>query len=77
MHVATIKARWGKALSLRSKATEIRDVDDWSILTIPYSLERDIVSEVLWHGPDAVILEPEHLRDSVVSALQEIVEAHG
>jgi len=77
VHVATIKARWGKALSLRSKATEIRDVDDWSILTVPYSLERDIVSEVLWHGPDVVILEPEQLRDSVVSALQEIVEAHG
>jgi proteasome accessory factor B len=75
--VATVKVRRDKAHALRAKATSVEDGDDWSILEIPFLHLDELLSEVLWHGADAVILAPDIARTSAISALTEIVGRHG
>lgn len=75
--IATIKVRRDKAHSLRAKSIECEDGDDWSTLSIPYLEDMQLLSEVLWHGADAVIVAPMDLRESAIKALKEIVEIHG
>jgi proteasome accessory factor B len=75
--VAKIKVRRDKAHVLRAKAISIEVGDDWSILEIPFLLASEILSDVLWHGADAVILGPTHIRESAIQALTEIVDIHG
>ena len=75
--IATIKVRRDKAHSLRLKAVSIAEGDDWTTLEIPFVRESELLSDVLWHGADAVILAPEKIRQSAINALTEIVQHHG
>jgi proteasome accessory factor B len=75
--IATVKVRRGKAHSLRLKATTIEEGDDWSVLSLPYLDESELVSEVLWHGTDVIVISPQNARESTISALEEIVRIHG
>ena len=75
--LAIIKVRRGKAHLLRAKAEAIQEGEEWSVVNIPYSDGSQLLGDVLWHGDDAIILEPEDLRDSAITALQEIAELHG
>ena len=75
--IAKIKVRRDKAHSLRSKALSMKDGDDWTVIEVPYFRESELLSDVLWHGADAVILAPESLRQSARKALTEIVKLHG
>ena len=74
---AIIKVRRGKAHLLRSKAESVEEGEDWSLLRILYHQDSDLLSDVLWHGEDAVILEPESLRNLAIKSLEEIVKLHG
>jgi proteasome accessory factor B len=75
--IATIKVRRDKAHSLRARATSIVDDDDWSTIEIAFLRESELINDVLWHGADAVILEPQSAREAAIAALKEIVAAHG
>ena len=75
--IATIKVRRDKAHSLRLKAVSVAEGDDWSTLEIPFVRDFELLSDVLWHGADAVILAPENLRQSAITALTEIAQLHG
>jgi len=55
----------------------IAEGDDWTTLEIPFVRESELLSDVLWHGADAVILAPEKIRQSAINALTEIVQHHG
>lgn len=77
LNSAIVKVRMGKAHSLRSRAISITEVDDWSFLELAYSNEGELVSDVLWHGTDAVVIAPDTARESAIRALQEIAKAHG
>ena len=77
MNLAKIKVRRGKAHVFRSRAISIEDGDDWSVIQIPYMSEAELVSDVLWHGADVVVVEPTSSRASVIAALEEIAMAHG
>ena len=74
---ATVRVRRDKAHALRARATSVIDEEEWSRLTISYRNEDELVSDVLWHGPDAVIESPKSARDTAVNALQELVRNHG
>jgi proteasome accessory factor B len=76
-HVAEVKVRQDKAHALRTRAQRINEGDEWSILEISYLQESELVSDVLWHGDDAVILSPDSARSAAVRALQEIAKSHG
>lgn len=77
LNSAIVKVRMGKAHSLRSRAISISEDDDWSFLELAYSNEGELVSDVLWHGTDAVVIAPDTARESAIRALQEIAKAHG
>ena len=77
LNSAIVKVRMGKAHSLRSRAISISEDDDWSFLELAYSNEGELVSDVLWHGTDAVVIAPDTARASAIRALQEIAKAHG
>ena len=74
---AIIKVRRGKAHLLRAKADFAEENDDWSLLHIRYHQDSDLLNDVLWHGSDAVILEPDSLRNLAIKSLEEIVKLHG
>lgn len=75
--IAQLKVRRGKAHSLRLKSILAKDDDDWSVIEIPYIDESELVSEVLWHGTDVVVISPDSVRLAAISALEEIVRIHG
>ena len=75
--IATIKVRRDKAHSLRAKALSVTEGDDWTLLEVPFVTDSELISDVLWHGADAVILEPEKVRLSAIRALTEIAQNHG
>ena len=75
--IAQLKVRRGKAHSLRLKSILAKDDDDWSVIEIPYIDESELVSEVLWHGTDVVVISPDSVRLTAISALEEIVRIHG
>jgi proteasome accessory factor B len=74
---ARIRVRRGRAHALRQQAHNIVDGDDWSELELPYFDEATLLNQVLWHGEDAIILEPESAQQSAIRALQELVALHG
>ncbi|MEY4023386.1 MAG: hypothetical protein RLZ23_347 [Actinomycetota bacterium] len=76
-NLATIKVRRDKAHLLRSKASTIDEGDEWTTLTVPYVEDAEILADVLWHCDDAFIVEPQQLRQSAITALNELVKCHG
>lgn len=73
---ATIKVRRDKAHALRSRAISIVDEEEWSTIEIKYFRESELLSDVLWHGEDALILSPQSARDSAITSLEMIVQSH-
>jgi proteasome accessory factor B len=76
-NTAQVKVRRDKAHALRNRAQLVDEGDEWSTLEIDYSEESELVSDVLWHGDDAVIITPESARYAAMKALNEIVKSHG
>jgi proteasome accessory factor B len=77
MKKARIALRKGKAPQLRSGAL-IREKDsDWDLVELEYRSEENLIQSVLWYGTDAVVEEPEYLREAIISRLEKAVELHG
>ena len=55
----------------------IEEGDEWTTLSIPYLHESELVSDVLWHGEDAILLSPQSARNTAIRALELIVKSHG
>ena len=73
-----ILIRKGKALSLRSRCDLVESFEgdsEWDLGTFSAEYEGEVISLSLWHGPDVQLLEPVHLREKVVSLVEE--RAHG
>ena len=64
-----VAARWVSAEAWHPKQKGSFDRDGRYVLEVPYSDPRELVMDVLRHGPDAEILEPKSLRDAVASQL--------
>ena len=77
MKKARIAIRKGKAPQLRLGAVIQEKNADWDLVELDYRSEENLIQRVLWYGTDAVIEEPESLRDSIISRLERAVEAHG
>ena len=45
--------------------------DGWLTLRVPYAHPRELIMEILRHGPDVEVLEPAELRDQVCSRLHD------
>ena len=75
-YVATVDIRKGKAQVLRNNALSLFDKGEWDQITLNYLDPRSFIDLVLWHGEDAIIIEPEFLKEQIIQSLQEIVALH-
>ncbi len=77
MKKARIAVRKGKAPQLRSGAFIQEKNSDWDLVELEYRSEENLIQRVLWYGTDAVVEEPEYLRESIISRLEKAFELHG
>lgn len=75
--IAQLRIRLGKGHSLRRLARIVSTDDDFDLCEVPFNSSEALVSQILWHGDDIIIESPADLRESIVSALHELVAAHG
>ncbi|HEX7404865.1 MAG TPA: WYL domain-containing protein, partial [Candidatus Nanopelagicaceae bacterium] len=74
---ATVKIRKGKGHVLRQSSTVISSDDEYDLCRISFNSRESFLDVILWHGEDAVIIEPTQLRDAVIERLRRLVASHG
>ncbi|CAB4370868.1 unannotated protein [freshwater metagenome] len=62
---------------MRILASNIETGEEFDSIQIAYSSEEEMISLILWHLDDVVVLGPESLKRSVIEALSQLVEIHG
>jgi predicted DNA-binding transcriptional regulator YafY len=65
-----LAARWVATQKWHSKQKGSLAEDGSYLLELPYSDDRELVMDILKHGPDVEVLEPKALRDKVRSQLK-------
>jgi len=71
------RARWVAQESWHPEQQGSWQDDGSYLLRLPYSDDRELVGDILRHGPGCVVLEPCELRDKVESALRQALSAYG
>lgn len=75
--VAHIAVRRGREFNF-PQANVVGDIDDeWVELFIYFFDAERVIQEVLWLGDDAYIISPAHLREKIISNLEEAIAHHG
>jgi predicted DNA-binding transcriptional regulator YafY len=62
-----------QAYSLRSKYLVKEFDSEWDLMSIPYSYEPEMIEILLWHGQNIIVKNPQSLRNSIVSRLEEFI----
>jgi len=70
---AEILVRKEQAYSLRSKYLVKEFDSEWDLMSIPYSYEPEMIEILLWHGQNIIVKNPQSLRNSIVSRLEEFI----
>jgi predicted DNA-binding transcriptional regulator YafY len=76
-YLCRLKLRIDKAYSLRRFATDISSEDDWDIVDYSYASVDQLLRDLLWHGDDVQLVEPNDLREKVSASLARIENTHG
>jgi predicted DNA-binding transcriptional regulator YafY len=71
-----VAARWVSAEAWHPKQKGTFEQDGSYVLEVPYSDPRELVMDVLRHGPDAEVLAPKALRDEIEKRLAEALKAY-
>jgi proteasome accessory factor B len=74
--IATLDIRKGKAQLLRTNALTTTDMGEWDRITTSYTGTERFIELILWHGEDALIIEPKDLQEKIIAKLREIVAHH-
>lgn len=74
--VAQVSIRMGRGHALRVDASVISSDGEFDFCEISYADESRFIDTILWHADDVIVHAPAHLRQSVVSRLETLVEAH-
>lgn len=69
--------RKGRGHQFRAIADSITSGDEWDAVEIPIFSEPWLLSLILWHRDDVVLLEPALLRVKTVNLLREVRALHG
>ena len=73
-NLARVRVRRGSGYGLRRRsAAEQPWSDGWDLLTVPFADDGVLADEVAGYGADAVLLEPQAVRDRVVARLRSVV----
>jgi proteasome accessory factor B len=75
--VATLLLRKNRGNQFRANAISIEIGDEWDTAQVPIFSHTWILSLILWHRDDVVVIEPQSLRQETIRALQEVKSAHG
>ncbi len=73
---ATIDIRKGKAQILRAKSSSSIDMGEWDRISYNYFDSQQMIDLILWHGQDAILREPQSLKNQLIETLHEIVRIH-
>jgi proteasome accessory factor B len=72
--------RTGRAIALRSRSKPSENkslIAGWDLVELNYRDQERFIEEVLWYADDAVVLEPENVRNEIVKRLELGVERYG
>lgn len=75
--MATLLLRKNRGNQFRSKSKSIVTGDEWDTVQVPIISSSWILSLILWHRDDVVVLEPESLRQETIRTLEKVKSAHG
>ena len=71
---AVLRVREGRGITLRRRAVSVEpDGDGWDRVTVPLGRVSALVSEVARLGDQAVVLDPQDVRDALVQRLTAVV----
>lgn len=73
LRFAPEKARWISKECWHPQQKSSFDADGYYILQIPYSDDRELVTDILRHVPEVMVLEPPALRQRVLEQLEKSV----
>ncbi len=71
-------ARWVSRETWHPDQTGEYDDDGYYVLSVPYSQDTELVMDILKHGPEVEVLEPQELRNKVrqrIDAMQDLYAA--
>jgi proteasome accessory factor B len=74
--IARLRVRTGRGHSLRRRATETADAEEWTTLSVPFTDDDALVDEVTGYGADVVVETPSEVREVVVERLRGTLAAH-
>jgi proteasome accessory factor B len=74
---AKLQIRHGRGSQLRSIASKIEVGEEFDLVELPFSSEENLASLILWHLDDVVVVQPESLKESVITSLRDLVRSHG
>ena len=75
---AHIKIRQTQANNLRYQAETIEAVDaEWDRAIVPINNFDELLYEILWCGDDAIVEQPQNLRERVIQELEKVVKNYG
>jgi predicted DNA-binding transcriptional regulator YafY len=74
---ATLHVRQGAGHVLRRRAEHLEPLPEpgWDEVRLPYSSTSRLVQELVTYGPDVVVVQPQELRDAVITWLDDIAGA--
>ena len=70
------RARWVAQEQWHPRQKSKFEADGSYVLQIPYSDDRELVMDILKHGPEVEVLAPQKLRERVVESLREAVSLY-
>ena len=76
LRFSPVAARWVAAESWHPKQRSALEPDGSYVLEVPYSDDRELLRDILKHGPDVEVLAPESLRKRVKQALEDAVRPY-
>jgi proteasome accessory factor B len=74
--LAVIDVRKGKGQALRTLATSLKDLGEWDQIKVPIHTVQSLAAEIMWHGDDAYVHEPNDLREYIIGQLEALVLNH-
>ena len=75
--MATLLLRKNRGNQFRSKAKSIVSGDEWDTVQVPIFSSSWILSLILWHRDDVVVLEPASLKQETIRTLEKVKSAYG
>lgn len=74
---ARVLLRKGRGHQFRAIADSIISGEEWDAVEIPFFSEDWLLSLILWHRDDVVLVEPAHLRAKILDLLHVVRTLHG